>query len=908
MRHSSAPNGQQPASRAFPEAVHALAPACERGAKLGFHRGPRAGRRIKSHPSAGNRFGPRCGPPMFFALLAFGWMWLDVLGGRPGVDGLSPRNGASWARGPWPIWFGTASFVLLGLSVARCALRQDRVAHGMSIRESPRSWPRALRAGPVLLAQLVGGLLLYHLGGWETLALLGGLCAAYCALVACFRPAFVFPGIFWGGVLPWLGSTGLFDPWETHYGEVAREILARSDWMSLWWAQDGWFWSKPVLIFWVQAWLRGAFGVPFAPNVWPAGIEAVLRLGPALLALGLALAAFATMRLYAGTRAGLAAGLVMLTAPLFWLISQHAVTDTYFVAGVTLALAAMLAALHPSSAGRRAGTLGLGVGGLFFAVTAAQGAYLIGRNLRLGAPAQSTGGASQEGVLRASGQWAYLVRDTFYTGSPGNADMLGNAPWEVVPSAFGGWLDRTVGAWATPVAEPALLGVATLASALWLLGAWLGPRRIQNGTRSLRQDGSSSASQRDALLFAFYTCCGLGLLAKGLPGVALPGLVMAIFIGVGRRWHALLRGDFAVLRGTATVCVLALPWYLTMITRHGLPFINRFFVHDHLKRLAGGVHGETGDLTYYIEQLALGFFPWSAIVPWTCICLLRSGPQLTPEERLAREFLVTWALTAFALFTLTATKFHHYILPVIPPLAWLVGWRFAAAVGAAKFASRKGVDISRSCLRRGEGYGERWALSAAALVGGLVLLGVLTRNAAGVSGQGAFLSLFTYTYQAVWPPALDLRLGLGLTAAVALAGVLFAQAVPTRASWAFAASLVFCIWLSRGYLPPALAHRSQAALIARYMVERENETVPLFAYQHYWMGENFYTGNHLHAPKTLEPEPLSTWVKAHAGEVAYFILERKRLERLQRWLSPRILTELVPQTTHHTHTLVRARL
>ena len=41
---------------------------------------------------------------------------------------------------------------------------------------------------------------------------------------------------------PFMGSYSLWDPWETHYGEVAREMLSRDDWISLWWAQDGWFW------------------------------------------------------------------------------------------------------------------------------------------------------------------------------------------------------------------------------------------------------------------------------------------------------------------------------------------------------------------------------------------------------------------------------------------------------------------------------------------------------------------------------------------------------------------------------------------------------------------------------------------------------------------------------------------
>src|SRR6185437_16044055 len=61
--------------------------------------------------------------------------------------------------------------------------------------------------------------------------------------------------------LPLLGSHSLSDPWETHYGEVSREILARNDWISTWWAQDGWFWSKPVLDFWIQALAMATFGV-----------------------------------------------------------------------------------------------------------------------------------------------------------------------------------------------------------------------------------------------------------------------------------------------------------------------------------------------------------------------------------------------------------------------------------------------------------------------------------------------------------------------------------------------------------------------------------------------------------------------------------------------------------------------
>ena len=57
--------------------------------------------------------------------------------------------------------------------------------------------------------------------------------------------------------IPLAGNYGLWDPWESHYGEVARQMAQRNDWISLWWPgspQDRMeFWSKPVLTEWLFA-------------------------------------------------------------------------------------------------------------------------------------------------------------------------------------------------------------------------------------------------------------------------------------------------------------------------------------------------------------------------------------------------------------------------------------------------------------------------------------------------------------------------------------------------------------------------------------------------------------------------------------------------------------------------------
>ena len=59
-------------------------------------------------------------------------------------------------------------------------------------------------------------------------------------------------GVAVGVILPLLGATGFFDPWETNYAEVAREMVVRDDYLYPYW-KDAHFFSKPILLFWLTA-------------------------------------------------------------------------------------------------------------------------------------------------------------------------------------------------------------------------------------------------------------------------------------------------------------------------------------------------------------------------------------------------------------------------------------------------------------------------------------------------------------------------------------------------------------------------------------------------------------------------------------------------------------------------------
>jgi len=173
-----------------------------------------------------------------------------------------------------------------------------------------------------------------------------------------------------------IAACGPWDPWETHYGEVARQILVRSDPLDLWWkpgvGPDGnaenTFWSKPALPFWLMALSMKLLGVGLgaAPDEmvrapWP---ELAIRL-PSMLT-GLACAVFlgwSCARLLAAarpadpgqaTRAGFYTALALVTMPQWAIVSRQALTDMFFVAPVTLAMAAWaLAWLRPDRPLRR---------------------------------------------------------------------------------------------------------------------------------------------------------------------------------------------------------------------------------------------------------------------------------------------------------------------------------------------------------------------------------------------------------------------------------------------------------------------------------------------------------------------------------------------------------------------------
>src|SRR5688572_18131085 len=132
-------------------------------------------------------------------------------------------------------------------------------------------------------------------------------------------------------LLPGLGSYMLIDPWETHYGEVARRMLEEEDWVLLRW-QNEIFRSKPALTFWLMGGGMKLLGVASGGGysgemaTSPLVIWAV-RLPFALFGVfGLTMIWLMLARLV-NRRVAWIAFAVCATSPFWFLVSRQAITD-----------------------------------------------------------------------------------------------------------------------------------------------------------------------------------------------------------------------------------------------------------------------------------------------------------------------------------------------------------------------------------------------------------------------------------------------------------------------------------------------------------------------------------------------------------------------------------------------------
>ena len=681
------------------------------------------------------------------------------------------------------------------------------------------------------------------------------------------REGFWLVGFVTFVLLRGLGAHSLTDPWETHYGEVSREILARGDWISLWWANEEWFWSKPILAFWLQAMAMATLGVGYEPGMmldaarhgvlpWP---EWAVRFPIFLMTVVATYVLYKGVARAFGRRAGLLGGVVLTTMPQWFFLSHQTMTDMPFVAGLSAALGFFLWAAHTPAEDivtTRAVAVGplrvslsghqLLIGGLV-AMVVPQLVYLVGRNIAF----------NIDPVFGLRVPPIHWVNDTFVFGSGGGVcgTLPGNKPCYTYSATYPGFHP----------ALQALIWAQALALVIYL--EW-GERRA-----------------RRLLFLAAFVAAAIATMGKGPAGLVLPALAVLGFLLATRRLRLLL--DLEIAAGTAAFAALVLPWFVAMFVRHGPAFADRLIFHDMVKRAFDHVHDtnkrDDTSFRYYVWQLGYATFPWVGLVPSALVMWLRTprneGDEL--DERVMQDgtiaLLVSWFVFAFALFSYMQTKFHHYIFPGVPPLAFLVGIAIDKLLAAQK---------TTGSPRAQHGL----AIAGAAAVAGAVLVFLVGRDMASPRPEqpssARLLHLFTYNYEREWPADISFSTplwGFTLAAVVALVVV----AVPRLRKIGFVAfgviASAFAIFALDVYFPAVAPHFGQRDTSLRYYLESTKSPGPLVAYQMNWKGENFYNGNQI-AIFSDSGKPFRDWLakrKKQGQKTFYIVLLTNRFSSLQ---------------------------
>ncbi|MBS2023006.1 MAG: glycosyltransferase family 39 protein [Deltaproteobacteria bacterium] len=140
--------------------------------------------------------------------------------------------------------------------------------------------------------------------------------------------------------VPWLGAVGFWDPWEVHYGEVAREMIARGDYLNPWW-ESAWFFSKPALDLWLMCAGMLVAGTNGAERWISEYTEWCVRLPFAAISLLGALLVFVAASRLLGRRPAVFGTVAIITSPLFVIFSRQAVPDPVFVGLLSATMACL---------------------------------------------------------------------------------------------------------------------------------------------------------------------------------------------------------------------------------------------------------------------------------------------------------------------------------------------------------------------------------------------------------------------------------------------------------------------------------------------------------------------------------------------------------------------------------------
>ncbi|WP_276362756.1 glycosyltransferase family 39 protein [Daejeonella sp. H1SJ63] len=177
-------------------------------------------------------------------------------------------------------------------------------------------------------------------------------------------------------------------------------------------------------------------------------------------------------------------------------------------------------------------------------------------------------------------------------------------------------------------------------------------------------------------LWLMYVCFGLGLLTKGPIAIALPGLIILLFLILSKQFSWKFVASMNMPLGVVIVLAVALPWYwLNYEATNGL-WTEGFFLKHNLKRFSDTMEGHGGFFLLPLVMVIIGLLPLGVF----CIQALFHAWKERANKALLYSLCIVLGIIVF--FSFSQTKLPNYTAPAYPFIAILIAFLLAGMDGS----------------------------------------------------------------------------------------------------------------------------------------------------------------------------------------------------------------------------------
>lgn len=195
-----------------------------------------------------------------------------------------------------------------------------------------------------------------------------------------------------------------------------------------------------------------------------------------------------------------------------------------------------------------------------------------------------------------------------------------------------------------------------------------------------------------------YIFSGLSVLAKGLPGVIIPAIIIAVSSLIYKSQKEVIKSTPFLL----LFLLITLPWHIAMYNLHGNLFFEEYIIKHHILRFLGSdIINRNEPFYFYFVTLLWGLFPHIFILLSKIFNIKKIRIDINDNFQKFMILNVVAISSILIFFSLSGAKLITYILPSYPFFAVIIGnmWREYTAKGG------KNIDISLVILNLFLGFG-----------------------------------------------------------------------------------------------------------------------------------------------------------------------------------------------------------